>query len=259
MTSYSSCACYTLGILRCPKHGSSSSAVPAQGTQANADEKGVPASPPLRDREGPLSSKDCAGQPCSPDTGWICDAHLEPMARQSQTATQERDGWFCEGCRGFWQDLAHWKLHTCCAPTATCSNCEKPRDSHAGWCGIGQEAPAVEQPCRCDANQICGKHQGEVFKGIQELKAKQARPRNVDGGECPEGECYANAYFEGAGEWEERALKAEEALVESKETLWRIVNNCTTDPQTLRDLAAWVLKHGGFAHVTRPAREGEKS
>jgi hypothetical protein len=57
MTSSSSCACYTLGILRCPKHGSSSSAVPAQGTQANADEKGVPASPPLRDREGPLSSK----------------------------------------------------------------------------------------------------------------------------------------------------------------------------------------------------------
>jgi hypothetical protein len=32
-------------------------AVPAQGTQADADEKGVPASPPLRNREGPLSSK----------------------------------------------------------------------------------------------------------------------------------------------------------------------------------------------------------
>ena len=41
-------------------------------------------------------------------------------------------------------------------------------------------------------------------------------------------------------------LRAEEALVESKATLERIAGNCTTDPQVLRDLAAYLRMDCGY-------------
>jgi hypothetical protein len=146
--------------------------------------------------------------------------------------------------------------YQCCAPKCPTRGVSpaglqlKETQKLLDWIASACGTPDAAEGCR------------NILKRIRELKESTAPyvspavARNVDGGECPEGECYANAYFEGAGEWEERARVAEETLKEAEATFHMIANNCTTDAQVLKNLAEWALKLRGFC--TRPDKQGSE-